>query len=130
MPEKKNVSLGKTGKKKGVIRPKCFPAMFRDSSEPSTDQTENLLPLIPCQATPAAIVLPRGFLTLHRDLQAPKHGEINLKNLKKAANADGALSLFQGGRPGRTFKSSKTAARGADSAVCWAGAVPSLNFAH
>lgn len=105
-----------------------FPVMFRGSSEPSSDQSENLLPLNLCQATPAAIVLPLGFLTLHRALQALKQWEIHLKHLKKVANADYALSPFQGGSQGRRFKSSKTTAQGADSAVCGAGAVSSLHF--
>jgi len=81
MPETKNVSLGKTGEKKGVIRPKYFPAMFRGSSEPSSDQSENLLPLNLCQATPAAIAPPLGSLTLRRALQAPKHRESHLQHL-------------------------------------------------
>ena len=104
--------------------------MFRGSSQPSTDQSENLLPLNACQAPPAAIVLPLGFPTLRRALQAPKHWEIHLKHLKKVANADCALSPFQGGRQGRRFKGSKATAQGADSAVCGAGAVPSLHFAR
>lgn len=103
--------------------------MFRGSSEPSTDQSENLLPLNPCQATPAAIVLPLGFLTLHRTLQAPKHWEIHLKRLKKVANTDCVLSPFQGRKQGRRFKGGKTTAQGADSAVCGGGAVPTLHFA-
>lgn len=126
MPEKKNVSLGKTGEnKKGVIRPKYFPEMFRGSSEPSHDQAENLLPLNLCQATAAAIVLPLGFLTLHRALQALKHREINLKHLKKVANADYPLSKEEG-----RLKGGKTTAQDADSAVCGAGTVPSLHFAR
>lgn len=106
MPEKKNVSLGKTGKKKSAISSKYFPATFRGSSEPSTNQSENLLPLNPCQATPVAIVFPLGFLALHRGLQTPKHWEFLLKPLKKIANADCALSPSQGGRQARRFKAS------------------------
>lgn len=113
MPEKKNVSLEKTGKK-NVISRKYFPATFRGSSEPSTNQSENLLPLNLCQATPVAIVLPLDFLVLHRGLQTPKHREFHLKPLKKMANADCALSSSQGGRQARRFKGSTRCSQSAE----------------
>lgn len=44
------MNLGKAGKKKGVIRPKYFPAMFRGSAKPSTRKPDisELVPRSPC----------------------------------------------------------------------------------